>query len=369
MRFPALRSQCLSMWMTMWAAAVLAASATLAQESFEPRPAIQAPLADQGLVLDVIAFNDSFVAAGERGHILLSEDGRSWRQAENVPVQSTLTRLENHGRRLWAVGHDAVILSSTDGGETWFIQSWEPEAGEPLLDIIFLNPNKGYAVGAYGRFMSTGDGGINWEVERIAERVTSEAIDWSALAQEQGGYETLPDDFEAAGDGYEDQDLDMLDKGCFEFQECHLNEISHFGDGRMMIAAERGYGYRSLDSGETWESFRFPYTGSMFGLLEQGECIVAFGLRGHVQRSCDFGQTWEVSQSEGEQTLMGGVVRDDGRLVLVGAGATQLTVYPDGRMARQFDRLGSDYAAIVADNGEMILVGEDGVRHEGTLHE
>ncbi len=343
-------------------AALAGISVVLAQESFEPRSAIQAPLADQGLVLDVISFNGRFVAAGERGHILLSEDGRSWRQAENVPVQATLTRLESHGRRIWAVGHDSVILSSTDGGETWFIQAREPEAGEPLLDVIFLNPNKGYAVGAYGRFMSTSDGGINWDVERISDRVTSEAIDWSALTDEQGGFDSLPDDFEFADD--RDGNLDMLDKGCFEFKECHLNEISEFGDGRMMIAAERGYGYRSLDSGDTWESFRFPYSGSMFGLLQQGDCIVAFGLRGHVQRSCDFGETWEVSQTPGEQTLMGGMELDDGRMVLVGSGATRLTIHPDGRMDREYDRLGSDYAAIVADDGEMILVGENGVRHD-----
>ena len=42
-----------------------------------------------------------------------------------------------------------------DAGETWFIQHFEPEAQEPLLDVLFLNPNQGFAVGAYGRFMTT----------------------------------------------------------------------------------------------------------------------------------------------------------------------------------------------------------------------
>lgn len=339
---------------------LLAAATVPAQSDNAPRPAFHAPLADKSLLLDVIRFNGQFVAVGERGHVLLSEDGQDWRQAENVPVQSTLTRVTSHGRRMWAVGHQAVILSSMDGGETWFIQHYDAEADGPLLDVHFINPNRGFAVGAYGRFMTTGDGGINWEVQQIADRVTSEAIDWAALAEEQGGYETLPDDFE-----FDDDDgFSMLDRGCFEYQECHLNEIIELGDGRMMIAAERGYGYRSTDSGETWESFRFPYSGSMFGMVEQGGCIVAFGLRGHVQRSCDFGDSWDVTATEGEQTLMGGVAREDGRLVFVGAGATRLTLHPDGRMERDYDRLGNDYAAVVFDNGGMVLVGEDGVRYE-----
>ena len=163
-----------------------------AQEgSIEPQPAIQAPLADQSLMLDVIRHDDGFVAVGSRGHVLLSEDGLQWRQAGAVPVQATLTRVTQFGRRLWAVGHDATIISSTDAGETWFIQHFEPEAQEPLLDVLFLNPNEGFAIGAYGRFMTTSDGGINWESSRLTDRVTSEAIDWASLASAQGDIETM----------------------------------------------------------------------------------------------------------------------------------------------------------------------------------
>lgn len=335
----------------------------------QPEPAIQAPLADESLLLDVIEYNDSgYVAVGARGHVLLSEDGRQWKQAGNVPLQATLTRATHFGRRLWAVGHDGSIISSMDGGETWFIQyrdpegdDLEPEAQGPLLDVLFLNPNEGIAIGAYGRYMTTDDGGIHWNPGRIADRVASEAIDWEAMARRQGGYETLPEDFEMPGGS---SPLDMLDKGCYQYNECHLNAILRLSDGRLMIAAERGYGFRSEDGGKTWEAFRFPYPGSMFGLVEQGGCVIAFGLRGHIQRSCDFGTTWEAIETGSEQSLMGGDVDERGRVVVVGGGATRITISPDGGITREADLLGSDYAAVIIEDDGMILVGDNGVGHD-----
>lgn len=344
------------------AAMLLGVSFAAAQnETPAPKPAIQAPLADQSLMLDVIAHDGGFVAVGARGHVLLSEDGRQWRQAQSVPVQATLTRVTGFGRRLWAVGHDAVILSSSDGGENWFIQHRAPEDQEPLLDVRFVNANQGFAVGAYGRFMTTNDGGINWLSERLADRLTSEAIDWTAVARQQGEIETIPDEFQDADDGGAEA---SVNKGCYEFGECHLNSILDLDDGRMMIAAEAGYGFRTTDEGRTWESFRFPYPGSMFGLLAQRDCVLAFGLRGHIQRSCNFGSSWNEVPHDSEQSLLGGDVRSNGTAILVGAGATRIAVEPGGMPEVQADQLGSDYAAVAAAADGLILAGENGVRHE-----
>lgn len=333
------------------------------EDEIEPKPAIQAPLADESLLLDVIRSPSGFVAVGSRGHVLLSENGRDWRQAQSVPVQATLTRVTQFGRRLWAVGHDATIISSTDGGETWFIQHFEPEAQEPLLDVLFVNPNEGFAVGAYGRFMTTSDGGINWDSSRLTDRVTSAIIDWAELARLQGDIETLaegdPDQLDS------EQAEEFVNKGCYDYGECHLNAVIQLDSDRMMITAERGYGFRSTDQGETWEAFRFPYTGSLFGLVQVEECLLAFGLRGHVLKSCNFGTDWVDVPVDGQQTLMGGTVLPDGTAVLVGAGATLLRISPDDEVKRDADQLGGDYAAVVADDeGTLILVGEDGVEYE-----
>jgi len=334
-------------------------------DQIKPMPAIQARLADQSLLLDVTRVEDGYVAVGSRGHVLLSAAGSEWRQAQAVPVQAALTRVTRLGRRLWAVGHDSTILSSTDAGETWFIQHFEPEAQEPLLDVMFVNPNQGFAIGAYGRFMTTEDGGINWTTERLTDRVTSESIDWAAVARLQGDIDTMPDQLDASGAENAEAAEAAVNKGCYEFGECHLNAVIQLDAGRLMIAAERGYGFRSRDQGKTWDAFRFPYTGSLFGLVEQEDCVLAFGLRGHVLKSCDFGDSWNDVPVEGEQTLMGGTVLADGTAVLVGAGATLLKIRPDGTVRRDADQLGGDYAAVAAaPDGGLILVGEDGVEHE-----
>jgi len=348
-------------------ALLLAATSLWAQDravedAVEPQPAIKAPLADESLLLDVIGHEGGFVAVGARGHVLLSEDGEQWRQAQSVPVRATLTRVTSHGRRLWAVGHDATIISSIDGGENWDIQHFDPEAQEPLLDAVFINASEGFAVGAYGRYMTTIDGGINWQASRLSDHVTSEAIDWAALAREQGDIETIPDEFQDPDSGDPEADVN---KGCYEFGECHLNAIVQTGPDELIIAAERGYGFRSVDEGETWEAFRFPYTGSMFGLVRQRGCLIAFGLRGHIQKSCDFGSTWDQIPTDSEASLMGGTIDNDGTAVLVGAAATRVMLSPAGDISIQADQLGADYAAVtLAEDGSLILVGENGVRHE-----
>ncbi|MDT8437683.1 MAG: hypothetical protein RQ729_01585 [Wenzhouxiangellaceae bacterium] len=339
----------------------LAAGDHLAAESFDPQPAVKAPLASQSLLLHVIDVPGAgFVAVGERGHVLRSPDGKNWSQAEQVPVRSTLTRATVRDGQLWAVGHDSTILQSLDAGRNWVLKHFESEASEPLFDILFTSPNEGIAIGAYGRYMVTRDGGQSWEVERIADRIVDEDIDWAAVARAQGGYDTLPDDFEFAGGT---DPLDMVDRGCYEFQECHLNAVLELASGRLIIAAERGYGFRSDDNGETWTAFRFPYSGSMFGLAELESCVVSYGLRGHVQRSCDGGESWSDLDAPGQQTLLGDA-RVGNEIIMVGSGASRVYLDHSGRLQREEDRLGSDYAAVAGAADGLILVGEDGVRHE-----
>jgi photosystem II stability/assembly factor-like uncharacterized protein len=334
-----------------------------------PSPAVQAPLADESLILHVIETPRGLVAVGERGHVLLSEDGEAWTQAEFVPIHATLTRVTYADQRLWAVGHDSAIIHSYDYGQTWTLQHFEPDWEQPLLDVHFFNGETGIAIGAYGLFMRTEDAGRHWEVLNMADLVVAEAIDWEAVEraflEERVGNDNLLEE-ELPEDAMDEFGM-AFDRGCYEFMECHLNAFLDIGDGRQMIAAERGYGFRSSDDGETWESFRFPYSGSMFGLLYMGDNkVLAYGLRGHVQRSDDFGDSWMVLSTGLESTLMGGTVDRQGRALMVGSGAARLWYEPEtGRFDLTEDRLGSDYASVlVTPNGTTVLAGADGLSHE-----
>jgi len=363
---------------------LLAASLVYAQPVHElPRPADRVPLATQSLVLDMVRTSRNWVAVGERGHVLLSTDGVNWEQAQFVPAQATMTRVTYANDRLWAVGHDSTILHSYDFGQTWALQHFEPEWEKPLLDVHFFDQSSGLAIGAFGLFMRTEDAGRNWEVLDMADLVVSEAIDWEAAAQAAEVMEGFEDDdwrdedwdddeFGTDGpwdddDDWGDDDAFGFDQGCYQFMECHLNAFVDLGDGRQMIAAERGFGFRSTDGGETWESFMFPYQGSMFGLLagEDGR-IVAFGLRGFVQISDNFGDDWEVLDLGLRSTLKGGIHYDEGRVFLVGSGSTRLLLdLASGTAEISTDRLGPDLVTVAwGPEGKILFGGADGLSHE-----
>jgi photosystem II stability/assembly factor-like uncharacterized protein len=129
--------------------AILIASLLCALPATADEQSEQARLASHSLLLDITRANDRLVTIGERGHVLISDDnGQFWKQIL-VPTRSQLTAIyfldDRHG---WAVGHDAVILSTNDGGETWSLQHRDKQYDDPLLDIWFKDQNNGFAIGA-----------------------------------------------------------------------------------------------------------------------------------------------------------------------------------------------------------------------------
>jgi photosystem II stability/assembly factor-like uncharacterized protein len=289
-----------------------------AQEAIEPEPAAQAPLAGKSLLLDVAAADGNTVVVGERGHILVSTDhGSTWQQAE-VPTRSALTAVFFSNCDLgWAVGHDSVILRTTDGGSSWEIVIWAPEEESPLLDVWFSDADHGFAVGAYGSFYRTSDGGATWSFEPISE--------W---------------DF-------------------------HLHHIARSAEGRLYMAAEAGMIYRSDDGGETWIELPSPYEGSFFGTLPlEGDAVLVFGLQGHLFRSEDAGESWVPVETGTTALLTDGIHLTDGRIVITGLGGT-LLISSDGgstfELLPQPDRRGIS-ALVEAGDGQLLMVGEFGVK-------
>ncbi|WP_395400771.1 WD40/YVTN/BNR-like repeat-containing protein [Pseudoduganella sp. UC29_106] len=262
-------------------------------------PAYLAPKASGAMMLDVVRTGNRVVAVGEHGIILYSDtNGRTWHQAA-VPVSVTLTAVYfPMPKKGWAVGHDGVILRSEDGGAHWTKQfdgntanalvlaagqkrekdaraafadgvSGQPAAAlqaaeraledaqagakfgpsRPLFDVWFKDESEGIAVGSFGQFFHTADGGRTWALwgERIAN----------------------PDGL-------------------------HLNAISATAKGVLLIAGETGKVYRSADGGASWVTLETGYTGQLYGVLgieQEGsrETLIAFGFAGNVFRSTDSG--------------------------------------------------------------------------------
>ena len=103
---------------------ILGAGAVLTAEEIMPEPAVRAPLAGESLLLDAVAIDGYFVVVGDRGHILTSTDnGDTWQQSDS-PSRAPLTGVYFHDRDLgWAVGHDSVILRTTEPANVLACQS------------------------------------------------------------------------------------------------------------------------------------------------------------------------------------------------------------------------------------------------------
>jgi photosystem II stability/assembly factor-like uncharacterized protein len=301
---------------------VCASALLLAQEATqtaETEYSIFARLAPSSLLLDLAHAGGRTYAAGERGHILVSEDGgATWRQAR-VPTRAMLTAVHFHDSNVgWAVGHDSVILRTTDGGATWSLLHYDREDERPFLDVWFSDAQNGIAVGAYGRLWMTQDGGTTWDENPPSE----------------------DDDF-------------------------HLNQIAAGADGRLYIAAESGIAYRSDDGGESWVRLDTGYSGSLFGILPlDGDSVLIFGLRGNLLRSDDAGESWTTLETDSNAMLNSGIRLADGRIVVAGLAGTLLVSTDGGRsfeIVPQQTRSGIQKLLDLG-SGQLLLAGENGVR-------
>jgi photosystem II stability/assembly factor-like uncharacterized protein len=316
----------LFIFMALSGAALATESSPAATAADNSEFALESAKASRSLLLDVTHAGNRMVVVGDRGHILYSDDqGKSWTQAK-VPSRQLLTAVyfvdDQHG---WAVGHDAQILASSDGGKTWNKQFEDLKREAPLLDVWFKDLSTGIAVGAYGALLETTDGGQHWQ--DIGERLDNE-------------------------------------------DQYHLNGITYVKDAGLFIVGEMGSMFRSPDDGQTWEKLEGPYQGSLFGAVgtAQSNTLLAYGLRGNLFRSTDFGSTWEPIALQGERgplefSIANASVLPDNSIVLVGNGGSVMRSTDDGEtftVSNRSDRL--SLSGVAEDNkGNLILVGQGGV--------
>ncbi|SEL07515.1 Uncharacterized protein SAMN05216262_105141 [Colwellia chukchiensis] len=302
-----------------------------------------APLASKSLLLDItLVSQDKLVVVGERGHILLSSDGVQWQQAQ-VPVQTTLTAVyfvdEMHG---WAVGHDATILASKDGGLSWQIQQHLPHVQKPLLDVLFHDVDNGIAVGAYGLFYRTQDGGENWQIEYHNEFLYPE--DQAYLA------ELKSQDEEA----YLDEQGSILP---------HFNRV--VADGRTLyLVGEIGLIAKSNDFGVSWQKFDEIYQGSFYDInrTQEGNLLVV-GLRGHIFRSLRNGTPWQQSSSHVTALLSAIVLSDDQRIFILGNNGVVLESQDDGAsFTKHIQKDGKALIAGVWYKNNIVAVSDVGIK-------
>jgi photosystem II stability/assembly factor-like uncharacterized protein len=324
-------------------AALLLTTQIHAESAAMPTPSYLMPLAEKAVLTDLIRVNDQlYVAVGERGHLLISKDSASWTLIQ-TPVQSLFTSVyfsdDKHG---WAVGHDATIIATQDGGQSWQLQQFKPETDKPLFDILFADANNGIALGAYGMFYRTIDGGKTWQDEFHLELVGSDDQEYLKELQE-----TDPD-------AYLDERASVLP---------HFNRIYQHNNVLYLIG-EAGFFATSADFGKSWTRHAQFYNGSLFGLtMTAKNTLIVAGLRGHVFRSTDWGQSWQEVKLNHTATLNSVLTDDAGHVYLTGNAGTLLVSQDDGVTFTSMPT--QDSKAIlnaVAVKDQLVLVTEAGIR-------
>jgi photosystem II stability/assembly factor-like uncharacterized protein len=230
--------------------------------------------------MDVTRAGARLISVGERGAAALSDDnGKSWRQVR-VPVSTALTRVRFVDAKIgWAIGHGGVILKTVDGGESWSKQldgnsaaeaelsaaSAEQDGSEatkrrieeakrlvfdgpdkPFLALQFMDASRGVVVGAYGLAFRTTDGGTTWQ---------------SVMGE-----------------------LESADRR-------HLYSMLTTAEGSF-IAGEQGVLVYAKAADHTYGLSPFPVKSSLFGLLDTGNSLMAYGLKGAAFRRNEGTQGW-----------------------------------------------------------------------------
>lgn len=276
------------------------------------------------LLLDGALAGPAVVVVGERGAVFRSTDeARTWR-AVAVPTRATLTGISfaANGQTGWMVGHDAVILVTTNGGQTWEKQFQGENLQDSFLDVFALDQQHAIAIGAYGLCVRTDDGGKAWTRQKL-----------------------LADDY-------------------------HLNRLSRGPTGALYLAGEHGTLLRSNDNGVHWTAIAAPYQGSFYGILPlDPRTLLAYGLRGRVYRSVDDGGTWQLVATPEAALLESGVVLKGNTVLLAGSARTVWSSLDYGKTVVAKTWPATGFSGGVAEilelpNGSLLTLGEAGA----TLH-
>jgi photosystem II stability/assembly factor-like uncharacterized protein len=333
-------------------------------------PAVTSARSVDELMLDITRAGDRLVAVGAYGTVLLSDDGgANWQQAR-VPVQVTLTAVSfPTPEQGWAVGHDAVILHSSDGGDSWHKQldGWqtgaisqaaaqdamaqleaqadpdmmvmdmvdmalaeaerEQEVGpnRPFLDVWFRDEHYGIAVGAFNYYFVTEDGGRSWQDLSLS----------------------LPNP-------------DTL----------HLYSIHAIADDTLLMAGEFGLLLRSTDGGSSWQELDLGYEGTLFAVSGMNGHAWIAGLRGNAFFSADAGDSWRHLALETQATMLEVCSVSEDEAVFGGLGGTIVRVSQAGADVAAIGKPGGAHlAAILMQPDSMVLAGAAGLRRQSLVGE
>ncbi|WP_296261228.1 MULTISPECIES: WD40/YVTN/BNR-like repeat-containing protein [unclassified Pseudomonas] len=264
-------------------------------------------------VLSVARAGEALIGVGPHGVIQRSVDaGQNWQQVTS-PVSSDLVQVRFiDDRNGWIVGHDSLVMHSSDAGKSWQVQLdgrslltllhdyYQPLADKgddaaaqvlnevatasgstatpgvlaaPFLDVLFDGHGNGFVAGAFGMLLHSTDNGAHWQP--WVERSDNE-------------------------------------------RRMHLYGLAQ-RDGVFYISGEQGLLLKQDVAGERFTHIELPYAGTLFGVAALNDVLLVHGLRGNLYASRDEGQQWQKIDTGIASSLVN-IISQGNRWLVVGQG-------------------------------------------------
>jgi photosystem II stability/assembly factor-like uncharacterized protein len=233
-------------------------------------------------------------AVGSNATLLETTDGgTSWQKKglELGDLNYRFTSVSFADEEGWIVGEPSILLHTTDGGASWSrIPLSEKLPGAPN-QIVALGPQSAEMSTTVGAIYQTKDGGKTWKA-MVEEAV---GVVRNISRSQDGKYVAVS----ARGNFYSTWEPGQ--NAWLQHNRTSSRRLQNMGfgkDGRLWLLARGGQmQFSSPDDPEAWEEAEFPEISTSWGLLDiayrtPNEIWVAGGS-GNLLVSLDGGKTWQ----------------------------------------------------------------------------
>lgn len=258
-----------------------------------------------------------------------ADGGENWRQVA-FSGEEPFKDIFFVGDAGWIVGDGGLILHSDNGGKSWGKQA--SGVSVALLQVFFLDTEKGFTVGADGTVLKTVNGGSSWEVV---------SLDWMKF---------LP--------------VELVEKGVISI---NLYDIFFSDESSGWIVGDCGTVLHTADGGKLWRVSKIGSFPSLFSVFFKSKKEGwAVGQNGFFLKTDDGGRIWKSGSFKTEESLYrifmrgdyGVIVGDHGVIIKTNdGGATWLTeVAPNLRLP--FPWLADAWIMINARSAKVLGIGK-----------
>ncbi|RKP47897.1 hypothetical protein D7Z26_22040 [Cohnella endophytica] len=268
------------------------------------------PISDSYL-LDMAYGNGVYVAVGNKGAVLTSEDGENWESVSSGIGEHLQNVVYHEGKYLAVGGYTSAVYSSADG-KNWTSNPIADNKGAAINKIVYINGHYA-AVSQYGQVLFSDDG-ETWTVNPLTSNSPPP-----------------------------------------------ISDIIYAND-QYMVTDTYGRVYTSSD-GTTWTSVNTGKSTSLFGLAYSGSVYAAVGEQ-KILSSTDgeiWDVSWELEQKPGQpinQLWVKGIVYAAGKFVAVGMKGTILTSGDGQTWVPSTSGVTAQLNGVKYLNGQFVAVGD-----------